>query len=507
MTEEHVDVIIIGAGVSGIGAAAHLKQRCPDVSYLILEARDDLGGTWDLFRYPGIRSDSDMYTFGYEFKPWVAGQTFADGPSIKSYVRETAREYDALSHIRFGHRMAAANWDSETARWTIEVERGENGERARITCGFLISCTGYYNYAHGYLPEFEGADAFQGDLVHPQHWPEDLDYAGKRVAIIGSGATAVTLVPAMAKTAGHVTMVQRSPTYIAARPQKDVIANFMRRILPKRAAYGVTRAKNVLLTIYFFTLAKRWPGFVKRMVLKGVRDELGEDFDVETHFTPSYNPWDQRFCLAPDGDFFASLRDGEASVVTGQIERFTQIGVLMKSGEEVEADIIIPATGLEIQLLGGARVSVDGRDVAPSECLAYRGMMMSGIPNFVIAFGYTNASWTLKIDLTFRRTCRLINYMQANGYDYCVAEAPADLETDAFMNLNSGYIQRAEAILPKNGVRPPWRNYQNYIRDKISIGFAPLEDGVLAFRHAGAQEAAPASPQEEPDTLAASAAE
>jgi len=485
MSDQHFDVLIVGAGISGIAAAYHLQTRSPDRSYAILEARDAIGGTWDLFRYPGIRSDSDMHTFGFAFRPWTDGKVFADGPAIREYVSDTARRNGIEENIRFGTRVTHADWDSEAARWTVRTERGENGLAGSFTCNFLMMCSGYYRYDHGYMPEFAGLEDFSGDVIHPQIWPENVDYAGKRVVIIGSGATAVTLVPAMADKAAHVTMLQRSPTYIAARPSRDGFADFMRSILPEKIAYSVTRAKNVLLSIYVYQLSQRFPGFIKRQVIKAIADRLGPDFDVETHFSPSYKPWDQRFCLAPDGDFFDVLADGSASIVTDQIECFTRTGIRLKSGDEIEADLIIPATGLEMQLFGGMTLSVDGAMVGANDCITYRGMMLSGVPNLALAFGYTNASWTLKIDLTCERVCRLLNHMAAKGYDYCVPTPPADLETVPMLDFSSGYVQRAMAHLPQQGVKSPWRTYQNYVQDMFTIRFGKLEDGAMRFGRMG----------------------
>jgi cation diffusion facilitator CzcD-associated flavoprotein CzcO len=480
-TAEYVDVLIVGAGVSGVGAAHHLQQRAPGKSYMILEARDGMGGTWDLFRYPGIRSDSDMHTFGYAFKPWEDGKVFADGPAIRNYVKETADESGITPNIRFKHRVLSSNWNSRTARWEVEAKRTDTGERVRVECRFLMMCSGYYRYDHGHVVHWEGEKDFAGDIIHPQHWREDYDYSGKKVVIIGSGATAVTLVPAMAEKAGHVTMLQRSPTYIAPRPSVDPVANFLRKILPRKAAYSATRIKNVLISIIFFEIAQRWPGWVKNQVHKYIRDELGEDYDIDKHFTPKYNPWDERFCAAPDGDFFQSLKKGEASVVTDHIERFTKTGIQLKSGEHLEADLIIPATGLEMLLAGGMAMQVDGREISPPETVSYRGMMLSQLPNLALAFGYTNASWTLKIDLTCERVCRLLNHMDAKGYDYCVPEPPAGIETQPLLNLQSGYIKRAEPHLPRQGTEPPWRTYQNYIQDMLAIRYGKLEDGALQF--------------------------
>ena len=486
MSVTEIDVLIVGAGLSGVGAAHHLQERCPDKSYAIIEAREAMGGTWDLFRYPGIRSDSDMYTFGYNFRPWTDGKVFADGPNIRRYVEDTAREGGIDQHIRYGRRMIRADWDSETARWTITARTGETGGSETYVCRFLINCTGYYRYDQGYMPDFPGIEDFKGAVIHPQQWDESYDYAGQKVVIIGSGATAVTLVPAMAKTAASVTMLQRSPTYIAARPARDGFADFLRKVLPGRAAYAITRMRNVLMGMFFYWLSQTHPNVVKRMIRKGLVKELGEDFDIDRHLTPTYNPWDQRFCLAPDGDFFQSLRDGEADIVTDQIDTFTETGIRLKSGEHLEADLVIPATGLQMLLAGGAQFSVDGEAYQPNEAYTYRGMQLSGLPNMALAFGYTNASWTLKVDLTFERVCRLLKHMDKTGADYCVPVPPDDIEPLPLLGFSSGYIQRALPDLPRQGSKPPWRTYQNYIQDMLAIRYGRLDDGHLRFKSAGA---------------------
>jgi monooxygenase len=482
MSDAYFDVLIVGAGLSGIAAAYHLKKRCPDETYAILESRDAIGGTWDLFRYPGIRSDSDMYTFGFAFRPWTDGAVFADGPSIRNYVTETATRNGIDGHIRFQQRVIAASWESATARWTVDVAVGPSGETRRYVCRFLMMCTGYYRYDHGYRPSFEGEEDFAGDIIHPQQWPETYDYTGKRVVVIGSGATAVTLVPAMAEAAQHVTMLQRSPSYIAARPSRDGMADFLRKIMPATWAYSIIRLKNVLSAIFMFEMSQRWPEMVKREVLKACREALGPDFDVDRHFSPRYDPWDQRFCLAPDGDFFDVLKDGSAVIVTDQIERFTADGITLKSGEVLEADMIIPATGLEMQIAGGMALSLDGQQVHASERFTYRGMMLGDVPNFALAFGYTNASWTLKVDLTCERVCRMLNHMRKTGTDVCVPVAPADLEGMPMLEFSSGYVQRALPRLPQQGATAPWRTYQNYVQDMFAIRFGALEDGHMQFR-------------------------
>jgi monooxygenase len=482
---EHFDVLIVGAGLSGIGAGFHLQQKCPGKSYVILEGRDCIGGTWDLFRYPGIRSDSDMFTLGYSFKPWTEPKAIADGPRILNYVRETAAENGIEKHIRYHHRVKHASWSTREARWTIEAERtvGEGAtETISFTCNFLFMCSGYYNYESGYSPEFPGAQDFAGRIVHPQKWSDDVDYAGKRVVVIGSGATAVTLVPEMAKTAAHVTMLQRSPTYVVARPAQDPVANKLRAKLPPKLAYHLIRWRNVLFGMYFFQLARRKPERVKQLILGGVKMALGPDYDIGTHFTPRYNPWDQRLCLVPDGDLFRSIREKRASVVTNQIETFTPKGIRLKDGSELEADIIVTATGLNLQVLGGLSVEVDGRAVDFARTLNYKGMMYSDVPNMASAFGYTNASWTLKCDLTCEYVCRLINYMDRRGYKQCMPHNvdPSVTEIPS-LNFSSGYVQRSIAKMPKQGSKRPWRLYQNYALDIVTLRFGKVDDGVMRY--------------------------
>ncbi len=480
--EEHVDVLIVGAGLSGIGAAVHLQTRRPDHSYAILEMREAMGGTWDLFRYPGIRSDSDMYTLGYSFKPWTNAKAIADGPSIRAYVEETAREHEIESRVRFGIRVRRASWSSEAARWTVEAERVATGETIRLTCGFLHMCAGYYNYDAGYTPEFKGRELFAGRVVHPQHWPEDLDYAGQRVLVIGSGATAVTLVPELASQAAHVTMVQRSPTYVVSRPAEDAIANWLRRWLPAKLAYGIVRWKNVLLQMFVFNRARKRPERVKQFLIDRVRESLGPDYDVETHFTPRYDPWDQRLCLVPDEDLFAAIREGRASVVTDRIETFTEKGLRLESGRELEADLIVTATGLDLQLMGGLDIEVDGRPVEAAESLTYKGMMYSGIPNLSSSMGYTNASWTLKCDLTAEYLCRLLGHMRDHGYVQCTPRRDPDVGEEPWADFSSGYIQRALDRFPRQGTRKPWRMHQNYALDLLAFRLGRVDDGTLEFR-------------------------
>ena len=482
MTSEHLDVLIVGAGLSGIGAACHLQRKLPGKSYALLEARDTLGGTWDLFRYPGIRSDSDMYTLGYSFRPWPSARSIADGPSILDYIKDTAREYGVDEHIRYRRRAVRAEWSTPDARWTVHVERTDTGETETVTCGFLFMCAGYYRYDEGYAPEFPGAGQFQGRLIHPQHWPEDLDYTGKRVVVIGSGATAVTLVPAMAETAAHVTMLQRSPTYVVALPAEDPIAKPLRRLLPDRIAYPLLRWKNVLISMLSFQLSRRRPAMMKAFIRKGQEKLLPAGYEIDTHFAPRYNPWDQRLCLVPDGDLFTAISKGAASIVTDQIEMFTQTGIRLASGAQLDADIVISATGLQMLVLGGLSVAVDGEDVKWSETVGYKGMMFSGVPNLAAAMGYTNASWTLKCDLTCGYLCRLLEHMDRTGNRQVTPRwtQPA-LPDRPFVDLTSSYVLRAVQDFPKQGDAAPWRLYQNYIRDILMLRRGPVEDDAIEF--------------------------
>ena len=496
---EHFDVMIVGAGLSGVGAACHLRQRHPGKSFVILEGRDAMGGTWDLFRYPGVRSDSDMYTLGYRFRPWREAKAIADAPSILNYIRETATEFGVDKEIRYGHRVRRASWSTADALWTIGVDTGEAEPRpepqseiepekspektiARFTCRFLYLCTGYYDYEAGYTPDWIGVERFGGQIVHPQKWPENLDYEGKRVVVIGSGATAVTLVPAMAERAAHVTMLQRSPTYVVSRPAEDKIANSLRRILPARAAYVLTRWKNVLLQQFFYNLARRRPDVFRWMLARGVRHQLGEQYDLK-HFTPQYNPWDQRLCLVPDSDLFKSIRDGRATVVTDQIDTFTERGLQLKSGEHLEADIIVTATGLVLKLMSGLQLVVDGATVDLSKTITYKGMMYSDVPNLVSAFGYTNASWTLKCDLTAEYVCRLLKHMDQHGYAQCTPRLnDPELTAEPAIDFNSGYVLRALHTLPRQGSKTPWRVHQNYVKDLSMLRFGRVDDGTMEFK-------------------------
>jgi cation diffusion facilitator CzcD-associated flavoprotein CzcO/acetyl esterase/lipase len=482
---EELDVLIVGAGLSGIGAAVHLQRDCPDKSFTMLEARDAIGGTWDLFRYPGIRSDSDMYTLGYEFKPWRAAKAIADGPSIRDYIRETAVEHGLHAHIRCQHRLLSADWSAAEGRWTVQLERGPQRQRLQMKPRFLLFCSGYYSYAQGHRPAFPGEAQFTGTLVHPQFWPAGLDHAGKQVVVIGSGATAVTLVPELARTAAHVTMLQRSPSYVVARPATDAIAEALQRWLPAGLAYRLVRAKNVLIGMYFYRMSRKYPRQVKRRLMKLVREALGPQFDVDKHFSPHYKPWDQRVCLVPDGDLFKSLRDGRASVVTDQIETFTPQGIQLRSGQELQADVIVTATGLQLDLLGGVQLSLGGVPVNLAELLVYKGMMFSGLPNLANTFGYTNASWTLKSDLTARYFCRLLRHMDRHGDTVFTPMRGADVLPEPFVDFSSGYVQRAAAMLPQQGDRKPWRLDQNYVLDLLAMRFGKVADGVMAFGRVG----------------------
>jgi monooxygenase len=485
MNEEHVDVLIVGAGLSGIGAASHLEMNLPGKTYTILEAREDIGGTWDLFRYPGIRSDSDMYTLGYSFKPWAKKKSIADGPDILSYVKETAHEHDVERHIRFNHRVVRAEWSGDEQRWTVSAERTDTGETVTVTAGFVFMCSGYYNYEHGYQPPFPGEKQFGGQIIHPQFWPEDLDYAGKRVVVIGSGATAVTLVPAMAPDAEHVTMLQRSPSWIVSLPAEDPFARVVRRALPPKLAYSVVRWKNVLLTMASFQISRRRPAAMKAILRKGLERQLPRGFDFDTHFKPRYDPWDQRLCLVPDGDLFKALGDGSASIVTDTIETFTSDGIRLSSGQELEADIVVTATGLDLLAFGGIQFVVDGHKVSLPETMGYKGMMLTGVPNAAAAIGYTNASWTLKCDLTCEYVCRLLAHMDEHDYASVTPfNNDPTVEPQPFIDFSSGYVQRAIDRFPKQGSKAPWRLYQNYARDIVSLRFGALEDGALRFEPA-----------------------
>ncbi|ROQ44715.1 cation diffusion facilitator CzcD-associated flavoprotein CzcO [Marinobacter sp. 3-2] len=482
MSNQHFDVLIIGAGVSGIGMACHLKRECPGKSFAILERRQSLGGTWDLFRYPGIRSDSDMFTFGYNFRPWTGGKVLADGASIKNYVAETAREHDVERHIRFGLAVRTADWSGVDKCWKLSALNEATGETEQYTANFMVGCTGYYNYDQGYKPDFPGENDFRGQIVHPQHWPEDLDYAGKKVVVIGSGATAITLVPTMAEKASHVTMLQRSPTYLMPLPSTDKVSLALQKILPERTAYRLTRARNISISRFLYLRSRRSPKFMRRLFLGIIKRKVGDTADMR-HFTPDYNPWDQRLCVVKDGDLFRAMRAGKASIATDHIDRFTETGIRLKSGEELEADIIIPATGLDIQMLGGIRPTVDGQEVVMKDKIIYKNVMVEGVPNAGMIFGYTNISWTLKVDIAAEYLCRLMNLMDKRGYRSVVARDTENSRGDDTVlgSLDAGYIRRAADRLPRQGTHGPWKSSQNYLEDVRILRFEPIEDGYLEF--------------------------
>lgn len=479
MSGSHFDVLIVGAGLSGIGAAVHLQTECAGKTYAVLEGRAAIGGTWDLFRYPGIRSDSDMHTLGYVFKPWTQAKAIADGPNIRQYVRETAAEHGVDQNIRFGHKVTNASWSSEDAVWTVTCMVA--GEAVTLTCHFLFMCSGYYNYDAGYTPDFAGLETFKGQVVHPQKWASDIDYKGKKVVIIGSGATAVTLVPEMAKTAAHVTMLQRSPTYIVSAPSRDRFANFMRAILPDRLAYRVTRWKNITLGRYFYQKTQRNPEAAKRILFRRLRKNLGEGFDIRRDFTPRYNPWEQRLCLVPDNDLFNAFKSGDASIRTAHIEAFVPEGIRLTSGEVLEADLVVTATGLDLQLFGGMGLTIDGETKTAQDFVTYKGLMFSGVPNLANVFGYTNASWTLKADLTCQYVCRLLNHMDASGTDYCVPRLTDDVTLKEMQPLSSGYFARAVDKLPREGTALPWQQHHDYFADMKILREGELEDGAMSF--------------------------
>jgi cation diffusion facilitator CzcD-associated flavoprotein CzcO len=484
---EHFDVLIVGAGISGIGAAVHLKTLCPGHHWAILEGRTELGGTWDLFRYPGVRSDSDMYTLGFSFRPWTEPRAIADGASILQYLKDTAREHNLYERLRFDHFVRRASWSSETARWTLTVERRTTGETLQMSCGFLLMCSGYYDYAQGHCPAFAGAEQFLGRIVHPQHWSPDVEYAGRRVIVIGSGATALTLVPALAKAAAHVTLLQRSPSYVLAVPAHDAWVAALGSVLGPELAARAARWRNILLSMYVFQLCRRLPALARKLLLDRTRRALGPDYDVESHFSPRYAPWDQRLCIAPDGDLFQVLRSGQASVVTDEIDTFTETGVSLRSGRQLAADLVVTATGLELQLLGNLELSVDGSRVDAAKSLSYRGVMFSGIPNLASCFGYTNASWTLRSELSARFVCRLLEYMARQGYQQCRPRQARESDGSLpLVDFSSGYVQRGLQRLPRQGSRAPWRVRQNYLWARLDSSWARFSDGHLEFSSLGA---------------------
>jgi cation diffusion facilitator CzcD-associated flavoprotein CzcO len=485
MTSEHVDVVVVGAGLSGIGAGYHLQTMSPDRSYVILEGRDGLGGTWDLFKYPGIRSDSDMHTLGFSFKPWTEAKSIADGPSILQYLKQTVAQFGIDKNIRYGQLVTKAEWSTDDAQWTVTSTNKATGASNTISCSFLFMCSGYYSYKKGHTPEFAGRERFKGTVVHPQDWPTDLDYAGKRVVVIGSGATAVTIVPSMADKAAHVTMLQRSPTYMVSRPDHDVMANRMRKVLPPKMAYNLTRFKNTWRQQLVYNKTRTDPDKVKQLLLGGIKMELGADYDIAKHFTPAYNPWDQRLCLVPNGDFFKSMREGKASVVTDHITSFTETGIQLASGEHLDADIIITATGLELVTLGEMDFFVDGSQVDFAKTWTYKGFAYSDIPNLASTFGYINASWTLRSDLTAEYVCRLLNHMRKKGVTQCtprLREQDHNMKERPWIDgFSSGYMQRMMHRMPRQGDHEPWINPQNYRRDKKMFKHSPIDDGVMQF--------------------------
>ena len=494
MSVEHIDVLIVGAGISGIDAAYRLQERCPAKSFAILEARGAIGGTWDLFRFPGIRSDSDMFTLCYPFRPWTDSKLIVDGTSICEYVQETAREYGIDRKIRFNRRVVRAKWSSEDARWTVEIERTDTGEQEQMTCDFLMSCTGYFRYDQGYRPEFRGEARFQGQIVHPQFWTEDLDHHGKRIVVIGSGATAVTMVPAIAEQAAHVTMLQRSPSYVVSFPAVDPMLRVIGRVLPWRLAYRIVRWRNVKVQTAAWVLSKHWPALVRRVIRKLAARHLPPDYDLDTHFNPRYDPWDERICVVPDADLFESIAAGRVSVLTDQIETVTEQGLKLASGKEIEADMIVTATGLSLQALGGVELSVDGDTIDVPTTLAYRGAMLAGVPNLAFAFGYINQSWTLGADVTCQHVCRLLNYMDERGYDSVTPRSPEHVNgSNPFFELSSGYVRRGGGLFPRQGSEVPWYRPQSYPRDRRSAMRSPVDSPALEFARAGHAVRAPAT--------------
>ena len=482
MTQNHFNVIVVGAGISGIGAGYYLQKKCPNKSFVILEGRDNIGGTWDLFRYPGIRSDSDMNTMGFRFKPWMGVKSIADGPSILSYLHETVKENDLNKKIHFNQWVNEASWSSRDSQWTVQVENKKTQELQDFTCDFLFLCGGYYNYEEGYTPHFAGRENFLGQIIHPQKWPKNLDYKNKKVVVIGSGATAVTIIPTMAEEAAHVTMLQRSPTYFLSAPDEDPVGNFLRKFISSKLTYKLVRWKNIRFQWWFFQKCRKFPKKVKEFLIKQVREALGPNYDIETHFTPKYNPWEQRMCLVPNGDFFNAINAGKASVITDHIDRFTKKGIKLKSGGEVEADLIVTATGLNLEVCNGIKLEVDNNEVDISKTMTYKGMMFSDVPNLVATFGYTNASWTLRADLTSEYVCRLLNFMDKKGYANCCPRTAEHVEPDGdWLDFTSGYVKRSMHKFPKQGSRDPWRNTQNFPKDVLAIRWGNIDNKELKF--------------------------
>jgi len=482
MTQNHFNVIVVGAGISGIGAGYYLQKKCPNKSFVILEGRDNIGGTWDLFRYPGIRSDSDMNTMGFRFKPWMGVKSIADGPSILSYLHETVKENDLNKKIHFNQWVNEASWSSRDSQWTVQVENKKTQELQDFTCDFLFLCGGYYNYEEGYTPHFAGRENFLGQIIHPQKWPKNLDYKNKKVVVIGSGATAVTIIPTMAEEAAHVTMLQRSPTYFLSAPDEDPVGNFLRKFLSSKLTYKLVRWKNIRFQWWFFQKCRKFPKKVKEFLIKQVREALGPNYDIETHFTPKYNPWEQRMCLVPNGDFFNAINAGKASVITDHIDRFTKKGIKLKSGGEVEADLIVTATGLNLEVCNGIKLEVDNNEVDISKTMTYKGMMFSDVPNLVATFGYTNASWTLRADLTSEYVCRLLNFMDKKGYANCCPRTAEHVEPEGdWLDFTSGYVKRSMHKFPKQGSRDPWRNTQNFPKDVLAIRWGNIDNKELKF--------------------------
>ena len=476
----HKNVIVVGAGISGIAAGYNLKKTCADKSFSILEGRKNLGGTWDLFKYPGIRSDSDMHTLGFRFKPWIHDKSIADGPSILEYLNETVDENNLRENILLNHKVKSANWNSKKSLWELVVQ--ENDSKVNMTCNFLFLCGGYFSYTKPHMPSFKNYEKFEGQIIHPQFWNEEVDYSNKKIIVIGSGATAITLVPSIAEKAEHVVMLQRSPSYVISRPSEDAINKFLRKFLPIKITYFLIRWKNILWQSYTFFLARKFPERIKKTIQDLLRVELGDDYDIEKHFSPSYKPWDQRMCLVPDSDLFKAIKKNKASVVTDQISQFISDGILLKSGEKISADIIVTATGIELNSLNDINVTLDNIKINANERLTYKGMMLSGVPNFALSFGYVNASWTLRADLTCEYVCRLIKLMDKKGVDCCV---PLDDKTaygdDDLIDFTSGYVQRGLHLMPKQGNKAPWKNYQNYLKDIFAVRLFSIKDSNLNF--------------------------